>query len=60
VNLASQYAEVVERIRKAMLDAHDPSPFWDKDNKPLYDAKAACTVNGVTYVPPTSKNKKTK
>jgi hypothetical protein len=51
---------VLERIRKAMLGCHEPSPFRDKDNKPHYNAKAACTLNGVAYVPRTPKKKKAK
>ena len=59
-NLASQYPEVVEEIRKMMLEAHVKSPYWDKDNKPLYNAKAACEDTGVTYVPKQKKSKKKK
>jgi uncharacterized sulfatase len=50
-NLAHQYPEVVDQIRKAMLEAHEPSAFWDKNNKPLYNAQAACDLNAVTYAP---------
>ncbi|MEC8220224.1 MAG: sulfatase/phosphatase domain-containing protein, partial [Verrucomicrobiota bacterium] len=50
-NVAHQYPEVVDQIRKAMLEAHEPSAFWDKNNKPLYNAQAACDLNAVTYVP---------
>jgi hypothetical protein len=52
--------EVVDRIRKAMLEAHEPSPFWDKNNKPLYNAKAACELNGVPFVPRQPNKKKVK
>jgi arylsulfatase A len=45
-DLASEYPEVVERIRTAMNEAHVPSPYWNKDNKPLYNAAAACKVTG--------------
>jgi arylsulfatase A len=45
-NLAGEYPEVVERIRTAMNEAHVPSPYWSKDNKPLYNAAAACKVTG--------------
>ena len=58
VNVAAQYPEVVEEIRKAMLEAHEPSPFWGKDNQPLYNGPAACELNGVTYVPRVPKKKK--
>lgn len=57
VNVAHQYPEVVEQIRKAMLEAHEPSPFWDKNNKPLYNAQAACDLNGVTPMPKKKKAK---
>lgn len=50
-NVASQYPEVVEQIRKAMLEAHEPNPFWDKEFDPLYNAEAACKVNGVQPLP---------
>jgi arylsulfatase A len=56
-DLADQYPEIVERIRKAMLESHEPSPFWDKDNKPLYNVEAACKANGLE---PPVKKKKTK
>jgi arylsulfatase A len=46
-DLASEYPEVVGKIRKMMKEAHTPNPFWDKNNTPLYNAKAACDVNGV-------------
>jgi arylsulfatase A len=59
-NLASKYPEVVSDIRKMMQDAHTPSPFWDKSNKPLYNAKAASEANGVKPMvkSPKGKNKK--
>lgn len=48
-NLAKDYPEVVDRIRKAMNSAHTPNPFWDKDNgKMLFNKKAAQTVTGET------------
>lgn len=56
-NLADQYPEVVERLRQEMDAAHVPSPFWKRDTKPLYNAKAACAVTGETYVPPVKKKK---
>jgi hypothetical protein len=40
-----------------MLEAHEPSPFWDKDNQPLFNAPAACELNGVKYVPREPKKK---
>ena len=57
-NLADQYPEVVEEIRKMMLEAHVKSPYWDKDNKPLFNAKAACEATGVEYVPKKKASKK--
>ena len=56
-NVAHQYPEVVDQIRKAMLEAHEPSAFWDKNNKPLYNAQAACDFNAVTFVPKLKKKK---
>jgi arylsulfatase A len=47
VDVAGQFPEVVERIRQAMLEAHEPNLFWDKHNDPLFDYKAACRLNGV-------------
>ena len=59
-NQASQYPEVVERIRKMMLEAHVKSPYWDKNNKPLYNAQAACADTGVEYTPKQKKSKNKK
>jgi len=56
-NVAEQYPEVVDQIRKAMLESHEPSPFWDKSFNPMYNAEAACKVNGVE---PMKKRKKKK
>jgi arylsulfatase A-like enzyme len=56
-DLADEFPEVVERIRNAMNAAHEPSPFWSKDNKPLYDAEAACKVTGEEFVPKKKKGK---
>ena len=46
-NVASDFPEVVAEIRKMMQEAHVKSPFWDKDNQPLFNTEAACEVNGV-------------
>ena len=54
-NVADEYPEVVERIRNTMNAAHVPSPFWSKDNRPLFNAPAACEATGATYVPPKPK-----
>jgi arylsulfatase A-like enzyme len=58
VNVAHQYPEVVEAIRKAMLEAHEPNPFWDKGNQPLYNGYDACELNGVSFKPRGGKKKK--
>lgn len=55
---AANYPEVVDRIREIMEAAHVPSPFWDKDNKPLYNGPAACKLNGVTFKPRVPKKRK--
>jgi hypothetical protein len=41
-----------------MLEAHEPSPFWDKGNQPLYNGSAACELNGVSFKPRGGKKKK--
>jgi len=47
-NVADQHPEVVAEIRNMMEEAHEPSPFWDKDNPgKLYNAAAACKLNGI-------------
>jgi arylsulfatase A len=56
-NVADEYPEVVERIRNTMNAAHVPSPFWSKDNRPLFNAPAACEATGATYVPPKPKRR---
>jgi len=57
-NVASDYPEVAERLRNAMNEAHEPSPLWDKDFKPLFNVEAACNVTGAEYVPPKQKQRK--
>ncbi len=59
-DLASEYPEVVERIRKAMNEAHTPNPFWSKDNRPLYDSDAARAATGAEPRDPNAKKKKKK
>ena len=56
-DLATEFPEVVERIRNAMNAAHEPNPFWSKDNKPLCDAKAACAITGEKFIPKKKKGK---
>jgi len=58
VNVAAQHPEIVQQIRNAMQESHQPSPFWDKANKPLFNGRAACERNGVTFVPRKPKGKK--
>lgn len=50
-DVADQYPEVADRIRKVMNAAHVPSPFWSKDTRPLFNAEAACKVTGEKFVP---------
>ena len=59
-NLASKHPEVVDKIKQMMQEAHVPNPFWDKSNKPFFNAKAACDATGVTPAPKKSKGKKKK
>ena len=47
-DLSDKYPEVVERIRKAMNEAHVPSPLWDKSFPGrMFNVDAACAVSGV-------------
>jgi arylsulfatase A-like enzyme len=46
-DVSAQFPEVVDRIRRAMLEAHEPNLFWDMNNDPLFDYKAACRLHGV-------------
>jgi len=59
-DLAGEYPEVVERIRKAMNSAHVPSPFWSKNSRPLFNVQAACEATGETFVPKRKNKKKRK
>ncbi|MEP2775878.1 MAG: arylsulfatase [Luteolibacter sp.] len=59
-DVAAEYPEVVSEIRKALIEAHEPSPYWSKDNAPLFDTKAACEANGVEPAPAKPKKKKSK
>ncbi|MCG9793698.1 arylsulfatase [Flavobacterium algicola] len=52
---AKVYPEVVEQIRKMMLEAHEPSPFWDATTKPFFNLKAAMEASGLKYVPKSKK-----
>lgn len=46
-DVSAQFPEVVDRIRRAMLEAHEPNLFWDMNNDPLFNYEAACRLNGV-------------
>lgn len=56
-DVAAQHPDVVKKIKKIMAEAHTPNPYYDKDNKPLFNLKKACEDNGV---PVPGKNKKKK
>ncbi len=47
-NLAEQNPEIVEKIKGFMIESHVPNPYWDKDNKPLFNLQRACKDNGVS------------
>ena len=51
VDVAEAYPLVVNQIRSIMEAAHEPNPYWDKDNKPLFNAAKACSVSGVIPQP---------
>jgi len=46
-NVADHYPEVVDQIKKIMLEAHTPSPLYDKSFDNGYNVGAACKINGV-------------
>lgn len=46
-DLADKYPDIVEKIRGFMIESHVHNPYWDKDNKPLFDLQRACKDNGV-------------
>jgi len=56
-NVADKNPTIVNKMIKLMKEAHEPSPFWDKDNTPLYNAPAACKYTGVSYKPLSNENK---
>ncbi len=49
-NVAEQFPEIVMEINNMMKSAHRKNPFWDKNNKPLFDADAAAEFNGVQSI----------
>ena len=51
VDVAEGYPLVVNQIRSIMEAAHEPNPYWDKDNTPLFNAAKACSVSGVIPQP---------
>ena len=56
-NVAALHPKIVNKMIKLMKEAHEPSPFWDKDNTPLYNLAAACKLTGVSYKPLSNENK---
>ncbi|WP_136060783.1 sulfatase-like hydrolase/transferase [Pontiella sulfatireligans] len=47
-DLANEYPEVVERIRQAMNDSHEPSPLWDKSFPDrMFNVDAARNASGI-------------
>lgn len=46
-DVAKLYPEIVEKIKKFMKESHIPNPYWNKDNKPLFNLERACKDNGV-------------
>lgn len=50
VNLADEYPEIVEKIRNFMIESHTYNPYWDKNNKPLFNLQRACRDNGISMM----------
>ena len=46
-NVAKNHPAIVSKIEQMMRDSHIPNPFWDKANKPLFNAQAAKAANGL-------------
>jgi len=46
-NVAKKHPAVVSKIEQMMRDSHIPNPFWDKANKPLFNAQAAKAATGL-------------
>jgi arylsulfatase A-like enzyme len=46
-NVAKNHPAIVSKIEQMMRDSHIPNPFWDKLNKPLFNAHAAKTATGL-------------
>ena len=47
IDVAMKYPKIVDEIVTMMKNAHVKNPFWDVENKPLFDADAAAKANGV-------------
>ncbi len=47
IDVSKNHPEIVQEIVKMMKNAHEKNPFWDVDNKPLFNADEATKVNGV-------------
>ena len=58
-DVAAEHPDVVKKIKKMMLEAHTPNPYYDKDNKPLFNLQKACEDNGIAF-PAKNAKKKTK
>jgi len=42
---AQDHPEIVDQIKSMMEKAHIPNPYWDKNNKPLFNVRAAKAAN---------------
>lgn len=49
-NVAADFPAVVDSIKSMMQRSHEPNPYWDKDNQPLFNLEKACSDNGVELV----------
>ena len=47
IDVAMKHPKIVDEIVTMMKNAHVKNPFWDVENKPLFDADAAAKANGV-------------
>lgn len=56
-DVAADYPSVADSIRTMMIRSHEPNPYWDKENKPLFNLEKACRDNGVE-IPMKQKNRK--
>ena len=57
-NVAGQHPDVVAEIQQMMKEAHVPNPYWNKNNKPLFDVNKACADHGVKPQPRRAKQAK--